>query len=307
MRLHRLLTYFTGLMTALTFASCQDPAAPAVAPGTPTPTPTTATRFRVKKLSQDLPNNSAKISSFNYDAQGRLSAVVAYQSPDSSAAQVERNTYRYDGQNRLIFHQRQVIAVPGSIFKPFSEQNQFSYDAAGNVSEIRYSLANYLLAAPNQTIVDLAFLNDAAALAYVVQLRYNATNQLIGSTKINYFQGNRGSITSVGEYAYSSDKLTSFNVVTTSTMSSAPPYRDEGSLRYDSKINPFYGVYVVPTYFGGVSTHFPNLNTLSRNNITNIGGVTFRHDYNAADLPTVRYTTIGDNAVETLRFEYESY
>ena len=83
--------------------------------------------------------------------------------------------------------------------------------------------------------------------------------------------------------------------------------RDEGSLRYDSKINPFYGVYIVPTYFGGVSTHFPNLNTLSRNNIINIGGVTFRHDYNAADLPTVRYTTIGDNAVETLRFEYESY
>ena len=305
MRPHRLLIGFTGLVIALTFASCQDPTAPAVTPGTPTPT--TATRFRVKTLSQDLPNNSAKISSFTYDAQGRLSAVVAYQSPDSSAAQVERNTYRYDGQNRLILHQRQVIAVPGSIFKPFSEQNQFSYDAAGNVTEIRYSLANYLLAAPNQTIVDLAFLNDATALAYVVQLRYNAANQLIGSTKINYFQGSRGSITSVGEYAYLSDKLTAFNVVTTSSTFSGSPTRDEGSLTYDTKINPFFGVYVVPTYFGGVSTNFPNLNTLSPNNITTIGGLTFRHEYNAADLPTVRYTTIGGNAVETLRFDYEIY
>lgn len=301
MRTTRLLTCLIGLVVAVTLESCQDPTAPSVTPGIST------TRFRVKSLFQDLPNMSAKISSFNYDAQGRLSSLVAYQSPDSTTAQIERNTYRYDAQDRLILHQRQIISVPSSIFKPFSEQNQFSYNAAGKVTEIRYSVSYYSLATPNQTIVDLATLNDATALGYVAQLRYNAANQLIGSTKVNYFQGSRGSITSIGEFAYSGDNLTSFNVVTTSSTSPSPPYRDQGGLTYDTKINPFYGLYVIPPYFGGVSTHFPNLNTLSRNNITNIGGVAYRYDYNAANLPTIRYTTIADQAVETLRFEYESY
>jgi len=105
---------------------------------------------------------------------------------------------------------------------------------------------------------------------------------------------------------------------------------------HDDKVNPFYGVYVIPapyfdrlinvesspgsphTYFGGVD----NVLNLSQNNVltqvsvsNSTGGSTpfvdttsYQYEYNAANLPTVRRTLNASNVtVETLRFEYESY
>lgn len=298
MNVNRLLAYLTVLLPLVTFNACQDHQLSPTTPGSG------STRLRVKSLSEELLNNAVKITTFNYDSQGRLSSLLAYQSPDSARAQVERNTYQYNAQNRLILHQRQVITRPGSVLVPFSEQNQFSYNATGQVAEIRYSARFGSSTNNNQTIVDLATLNDISSLQIVVQLRYNALNQLVSSTRANYFQGNLTSLASTNEYGYSGDNLSSISVTTTGNF---PTTREQNSLTYDAKINPFYGVYVIPTYFGGVSTNFPNLNTLSRNNITNLGGLTYRYEYNAADLPTARYTAISGRPTQTLRLDYEAY
>ena len=50
----------------------------------------------------------------------------------------------------------------------------------------------------------------------------------------------------------------------------------------------------------------PIVHTLSPNNVLTIGGLTYRYEYNEANLPTVRYT-YSDKLVETLRFSYEPY
>ena len=298
----RLLTFLIGVALVTGLDACQDHRAPSITPGS------TATRLRVRSLSQDLLNNAVKITTFRYDAQGRLSSLVAYQSPDSTTAQVERSTYQYDAQNRLILHQRQVTTRPGAVFGPVSDQNRFIYNAAGKVSEIRYSSSILLRTSPSLTVVDLAVLNSNNALVYVANPRYNAANQLIGSTTVNYFDGSLGGLTFDNEFSFTGDNLTFVTTTSTSRPPVGPPFinRQQNSLTYDNRVNPFYGVYVIPNYFGGISTVFPNLNTLSPSNITSIGGVTYRYEYNSANLPTVRFT-VTDKVAETLRFEYEAY
>ena len=298
MRSTRLLTCMVGLSALVTLNACQDHRLSAVPPGSP------ASRLRVKSLSEDYPNNQAKRTLFSYDGQGRLSSALAFLSPDSTTAQVERNTYQYNAQNRLSLHQRQVITRPGAILGPFSEQEQLSYNAAGQLVEVRYSYS--FGQAPGQTKVDLAVLNNPGTLQSVISTRYNSANQLIGSTKSNYFQG-RVSNETVSEYTYSGDNVTFANLSTAFyNPLNVPVNRQQISLAYDTRVNPFYGVNVVPDYFGVVTPFFPNLTTFSRNNITVTGGLTYRYEYNAADLPTVRYT-INDRVAQTLRFEYESY
>lgn len=298
MRTTRLFACLVGFSALVTFNACQDHL-PTVPPGSP------AGRLRVKSLAEELPGNQIKLTTFAYDAQGRLSASLTYQSPDSATAQVERNTYQYNAQNQLSQHQRQAITRPGAVFAPFVEQYQFTYNGAGQVADIRYS--SVFGTAPGQTIVDPSLLNNPNALVYTAQSRYNAANRLTGSTRLGY---SRGAVSNedISEYSYTGDNVTVVNSTKTFFNSTGGPTtsRQQIDLTYDAKANPFYGVYVIPNYFGTITTNFPNLTTFSRNNITGTGGVTYRYDYNADDLPTARYT-ITDKVVQTLRFEYESY
>ncbi len=300
MRCNHLLACLLSITILVALQACQDHRLGLVSPGSST------VRLRVKSLTEQLSGSSAKVTAFTYDAQGRLSALLAYQSPDSSTAAIERSTFQYDVQNRLIRQQRQVITRPGALFGPIAEGHQFSYNSSGQVAEVRYLTSFYLFNSPGQTVVDLGVLNDPKALTDIATLRYNTANQLIGARRVNYFQGqpNPYDLVFTSEYSYSGDDLTFVKNVT--TQSGAAAGNEQNTLSYDAKINPFYGVYVIPKYFGGISNTFQNLNTLSPHNITNIGGVSYRYEYNASNLPTVRYT-VTDKVVETLRFEYESY
>lgn len=99
--------------------------------------------------------------------------------------------------------------------------------------------------------------------------------------------------------AYTSANITQETVTTNSFATSTT---QTNPITYDTAVNPFYGVYVIPGYYGGTT----NLNTTSPNNQTSYGGVKFQYEYNAANLPTVRYT-ITDKIAETLRYTYEAY
>lgn len=257
-------------------------------------------RLRVKSLSQSQPGNASRITSFAYDAQGKISSFIVYQSPDSTTTPVERNTYQYDAQNRLVRHQRQVSSPPGFIFGPFNEQNQFTYDAAGKLTELRYSTSNYKRTTPDQRLLDLAVLANDIALTDVVRYQYDGTGKLASSTLTNYFQGKVNPLFArASQYA-----LTGDNVTFVSTTTTGPNYSstETNQYVYDNNINPFYGIYVIPKFYGGTT----NINTFSRNNVVSVGGVSYRYEYNEAKLPTVRYT-ITDRVIETLRYEYEVY
>ncbi|RYF62541.1 MAG: hypothetical protein EOO39_30100 [Cytophagaceae bacterium] len=285
-----------GLLTQ----ACQDHMVNPAQPGAP------ALRLRVKSLSEDLPNNTAKITTFSYDSQGRLSGLVAYQTPDSSQANVERSTYQYDGQNRLVRQQRQLITRPNtaSLTAALVEAHQFTYNAASQVSEIRFLASYYQIVPPGVYVVDPSLLNSPNALSQLATLRYDQTGQLAGMTKVNYFQGSPALISTANTYSYAGKDLISANTV---TFQNGVQFSNvTNTLTYDTQTNPFYGSYVVGRYFGGIGDSFQNLSTLSPHNITKLDGVSYRYDYNSSGLPTVRYT-YSDKLIQTLRFTYESY
>lgn len=295
---------FSWIGLFLLIQACQptlpDPMAstPVTPPGAP------SARLRVKSITQELTANTTKVTTFSYDNQGRLSSLLAYQTPDSTVAAVERNTYQYDTQNRLIRQQRQLTTRPGSLFAPVASEHQFVYNTSGQVAEIRFASSSYMILPQTQTIIDLAVLNSPSALAYTVEPRYNVQGQVIGNRKAVYIQGQPSKFSFTSEYAYTGKNLTMVNTVSQSdnTLMST----DQNSLTYDDRTNPFYGLYVIPPYYGGISDYFMNVNTLSPNNLTRIGGVSYRYEYNTAGLPILRQT-FTDKLVETLHLAYESF
>lgn len=298
MNSNRLLLACTLVVSLLTQA-CQDHMLSPGQTGSP------ALRLRVKSLTEVLPNNASKITTFSYDNQGRLSSLLAYQTPDSTQANIERSTYQYDSQNRLIRQQRQLIVRPNTLYftGPVTDGHTFTYNAANQIAEIRY-LASFYAFTPGVLSYDPSVLNSPNALNQLATLRYDQSGQLAGSTKVSYFQGSPGLVSTNETYAYTNQDLTSSNSILfqTGTQISNATY----TLSYDSQTNPFYGSYVIGRYFGGIGDGFQNLNTLSPHNITSLGGVTYRYEYNASNLPTVRYTYT-DKLLQTLRFTYESY
>lgn len=294
----RLLLACTLAVSLLTQA-CQDHMLSPAQTGSP------ALRLRIKSLTEELPNNASKITTFSYDSQGRLSSLLAYQTPDSAQANIERSTYQYDGQNRLVRQQRQLIVRPNTInlTGPVTEAHLFSYNASNQVSEIRF-LASYYLLSRGIYSIDPSVLNSPNALYQVATLRYDPSGQLAGSTKTSYFEAKPALVVTNNTYTFTNKDLTAANTIT--FLSGAQISDVTNTLTYDSKTNPFYGSYIIGRYFGGISDGFQNLSTLSQHNITKLDGVSYQYEYNAANLPTVRYTYT-DKLIQTLRFTYESY
>jgi hypothetical protein len=299
---HTRLLIFCTLAAGLVSQACQNPQPGPADPGQPG---AREVRFRVKSLSEDLPDNAARITLFNYDNQNRLSSLLAYQTPDSLQANVERSTYQYDGQNRLIRQQRQLIVRPNTVFftAPLVEAHQFAYNTTNQVSEIQF-LSYYKPVAPGIYSVDPAVLNSPTTLTQLAMLHYDQRGQLVSLNKQNYFQGSPGLVATTNTYGYTDQNLTSASMVT--QVSGTQLSNISSTIAYDNQRNPFYGSYVIGRYFGGISDFFQNLSTLSPHNITKLDGVSYRYEYNAAGLPTVRYT-YSDKLVQTLRFTYEAY
>jgi hypothetical protein len=292
----RLLHCFAYLFLFVGFWGCTDHRIPVVTPG--------ASRLRVKTITQEGPNGTWKISAFKYDAQGRLSLIIGYQAPDSSTTPVENTVFQYDGQNRLTQARREVVRRSGSSPNPF-ELYTYGYNGDGLASGVGFSSSSM-----------------GAVTRWNASLLYNGGNRPVGGS--DFFDIPGVSISSNSSYVYTGNNITS--VTRTQRFVRDIPIISTGTTTYafDTNVNPFYGVFVIPkptllafppsaslndnTYFGGLSF----LTTLSQNNVLSItdagGGVTlYSYTYNAANLPTKRVTAAGNSVLETLYFEYENY
>lgn len=277
------------LLLIVVFAGCGDHRIPSITPGSG------VSRLRVKKITQDMPNNTAKVSLFRYDAQGRLGSIIAYQTPDSTVAPVENNVYQYDAQNRLTQLNR-TVAGAGFDYETY----KFSYNAAGQ-AWLGYSNANPIY-------------------VWSITPVYDADNRLTGSSKSISVPGVSARDNST--FTYTGNNLTFASITGSAVQKGAqlPSQTVNVTYTYDTGINPFYGVFVIPapfeyasppsgvfigsyTYFGGLS----NLLNLSQNNVLSTGANTYSYTYNSANLPTSRVTTSNGNVVETLHYEYEAY
>ncbi|AKD58494.1 hypothetical protein [Spirosoma radiotolerans] len=275
------------LLLVLVFAGCGDHRIPSITPGT--------SRLRVIKITQDMPNNMAKVSAFQYDAQGRLGAIIAYQTPDSTVAPVDNNVYTYDAQNRLIQLNR-TIRGNASGFETYT----FSYNASGQVG--------------------FGFRNSNPIYVWSITPVYDADNRVVGSSKS--FSVSGVSARENDTFRYTGNNLTSATIIGNANQKGFqfPEQTVNVTYTYDTGINPFYGVFVIPapaqyasppsggfigsyTYYGGLS----NLLNLSQNNVLSDGANTYTYTYNAANLPTSRTTTSNGNVTETLHYEYETY
>lgn len=292
MKTTRLLhIFFTYWLLCIGFWGCTDHRVPAVTPG--------ASRLRVKTITEDGPNGTSKVSAFRYDAQGRLSLIIGYQAPDSSTTPVENTVFQYDGQNRLTQARREVVRRAGSSPNPF-EVYTFGYNADGQASGLGFSSSNF-----------------GAVTRWTASLRYTGAPHAVGSSQ--FFDIPGVTITNNSSFTFTGNDLTT--VATTTTFVRGGTFTSTGTTTYvfDTKVNPFYGVFLIPdpanfayppsaslnnnTYFGGLQ----DVSLLSQHNIvsaTNASGTTtYAHTYNAADLPT-RLVTTGGN---TLNLAYENW
>ena len=311
------MRYLMGLLMAGALFACSDHRLPAVIPGVSTE------RLRVKSITHlsGLPDNQQKASLFGYDSQGRLSSIVAYVLPDSSQGPVERNTYQYDAQNRLIQHQR-AITRP-FFYKGTIERHLISYNSDGQVAEIRYFNDNDSPGTP--------------ILTFTATPQFTSSNKLQGYQRVlspTFLRSPPSDVLLKSELIltnimFTGDNLTAYHIQTISNdIGSFISITDsDQKLTYDNKINPFYGFYIIPeptgniinirerffltsTYYGGLN----NLLNLSRNNVLSEEAsnaptlTTYEYTYNAANLPTSRITHGPYSAVDQkIVYEYESY
>ncbi|MDB5239693.1 MAG: hypothetical protein JWP57_318 [Spirosoma sp.] len=313
----RLFTYLMLFMVGGLLSCSDHPIQSLVTPGS------TANRLRVKTLTEDLPNNQTKVSLFRYDVQGRLSQILAYQTPDSTVSAIEYSNYTYDQQNRLTGLRREAVQYPRPRDNQQNrvEQYIYTYNPAGQLTEINY------------------------VNGFRVGFSYNSSGQLVSSNRSFSDPIANISLSGSNSFIFTGNNLSTLNSNSFASLR-GPVFSSESVTTYthDHKVNPFYSVLVIPapskgfinlmtggpafpveTYFGGVD----NVLNLSRNNIlsevtnststqnfinptSSTLSTIYQYQYNAANLPTVRTktTTPALNStvtVETLRFEYESY
>lgn len=241
------------------------------------------------------------MSAFKYDAKGRLSLIVGYQTPDSSIAPIENTVFQYNDQNRLTQVQHAQVRRGSA-----SETYTLTYNGEGQVVGVQ---------------------NMPSTVSVTIQ--YNAANQPSTYTKGLNVSGltanGNGSFTFTGNNVTASTDL--FVVSRLGEPSSAPKYgwSANTTFAYDTKLNPFYGVFIIPapgvflpaagvgsfgpfyTYYGGIDNQL----NFSQNNVASAinGGVVtlYSYTYNAANLPTKRVTASGNSVLETLYFDYENY
>ncbi|WP_221393067.1 hypothetical protein [Dyadobacter sp. NIV53] len=259
--------------------------------------------LRVKNLTRILPdkNGITNISAFKYDNENRLISIISYQTPDSTAAAVGRTAFEYDGQNRLLI-------VRQSINPSVSETYRYGYNSNNQLAVIDYD-------AGNPEIYHITYKYNSNILeSSLREFDFNATLRFKNAINYTFTGQNLSGITSV---------QTIEKVIPTVTTFSA-------AFIYDDKINPFYGVFLVPapvlpskptsaqfnyyTYYGG----YDNLLTLSPHNMVSNSRstgeqITYSYIYNDAGYPTSRITLKKSNAQadslteETLLYEYETY
>ncbi|WP_165840870.1 hypothetical protein [Larkinella punicea] len=227
--------------------------------------------------------------------------MVTFQTPDSTVSPVETTVFAYNARNRLIEARRDISERTGSA--PFQyEIYTYTLNEAGQVVELRY--VN----------------NVSEDNIWLIKLQYNPDNRLKSSLKI--FETGGVSYRQTSTFIFTANNITSATI-NESLVRGSPLYdvTRTAVFTYDSKINPFYGLFVIPapftgrlsdphsgslsyyTYYGGVD----NLLNLSQNNMLSDGSTTYTYTYNSSNLPTSRIRATPYESTETLHYEYETY
>lgn len=261
-------------------------------------------QFRIKSLSRTSPDepNVKYVSSFKYDADGRLASIYTYQTPDSATSPTETSTYQYDSQNRVSQMDR-VLSKGGS------ERYAYTYNQAGKPDKIKYT-------GGTNDYYDLIFTYDPSSQLSASNRSFNFSNT------ISYLQDNA--------YVFTSGNLSKVTTTTTvvRTVPSSGTFNTE--FVYDDHPNPFLDAPVIPapskiatpsmgsfnyyTYYGGVD----NLLQLSKNNLLSattdaLSQITYAYTYNAQGLPESRTTSQKATPsspvfiLEVLEYGYEEY
>jgi hypothetical protein len=307
MKTSYLLRGLLGLLLTVGFLSCGDHLNPAVAPGS------VPEKMRIKTITQELPDVAGrkassiiKVSTFTYDGQGRLSTIATELSPDNTAGPVESTVFTYNAQNRLTQARRDIVSGYGAEPAPY-EIYTYTYNGTGQVSQLDYE--------NNQ--------GGGGVNDWLITFAYDVDNHLKSSKKSFGISGftyeDNSTYTFTGNNVTSITRTTKTTTVTTTTSTSTTTFT------YDTKTNPFYGIFVIPapfvlslsnpqggnlsyyTYYGGID----NLLNLSQNNLLNDGldsySTAYAYTYNGSNLPLTRTTTFQSEITETLTYAYESY
>ena len=302
MAISRVSKYVGCLLLVGVLSGCIDHRNPSITPGA------TDARLRVKTITEELPDNKSWISQLSYDGQGRLVSILAFQTPDSTVARVERTTYQYDGNNLLTQVQRRIVTRQP--LSPLSEETYtYTYNGTGQVASLAHAPSGRQLSFGSYSA-------DGKPSSYS---RPGSLSGLI--------------ISGGGSFTFTGSNLTMHSERLSVRRLGDPPsapdygYSFQRTFTYDDRINPFYGVFIIPapgvdpggafpgspnaftnTYYGGTD----NALTLSPNNVltqvtTNSNTIVYQYQYNVANLPTARAKTVDGVLAETLRFTYEGY
>ncbi|RYC69689.1 hypothetical protein [Spirosoma sordidisoli] len=302
MKTHELLSYLVLPLLVGWLAACNDHVNPSTLPGS------APGRLRVKTITRESPNNPTSVSAFQYDGQGRLVLIVGYFLPDSSAAPVENTVYQYNAQNQLTQVQRTTVRRGSG-----SETYTLNYNGAGQVSGLVHQ--------PSTFSLGLSYLPNGQPSGYSKGISVGGLS----------FNGGGG-------FTFTGFNLTqtteNYNVIRLGGPSIPVASRSSSTnYAYDDKINPFYGVFIIPapglfgpspvsgsfgpyyTLYGGVDNQLnlsQNNPTRKQENVTSssfVGDIqtTYTYTYNPSYQPISRVSTVSSAITETLTYTYELY
>ena len=295
MKKNILLSFSTLLLLLSIVLSCTDHFPPDPLPN----------HQRIKKITQTLPDEPGitYITNFSYTPQGdSLKQLQSYKVPDDPQGLypvVTRYSFRSGG---AVDVQRNFTSLfPGEFFG-------YLVNAEGKALQINYYNKQ----------------NDN----YLMFFTYNGS-QLESSRKT--FKFSSVSFEQKIWYFFAGNNLSSVKYETTLVKNIPSVTNSESQFTYDDKVNPFYGMLVIPASNVGAATPttgnfyqytfaagLDNFMHLSRNNVlseksSTLSETTYSYEYNADGLPTKRITmkknTPQDQpyVAETIIIEYETY
>ena len=260
-------------------------------------------RQRIKSLTQVLPETDGAtfVSSFAYNPQNQLEFIYSSPIPASIPGKRAITRYSYDSNKNI-----------SQVYRSFDdgvneETYQYTTGSFGQVSQLDY--------------------NGGGSDIYNMFFNFNGQQLNTSSRRFKF-----SSVSYIQDIVYHFTGLNLSSADYTTTVMRNVPATSSGTLAftYDDKMNPFFGMPVIPapngpprptsgnfnyyTFSGGLD----NLIYLNRNNVlsetsSSPSEKTYEYTYNSDGLPLTRITkrknTQQNQTVveETLAFEYETY
>ena len=240
------------------------------------------------------------------------------------------SNFTYNAQNQVEFIRSSPVpaSIPGK-----RATTHYSYDINKNISEVHRTF--------NDGPAEERYVYTIGSLGQITQLNYNGGGSEVYNMIFNYngqqLQNSSRRFTTSGisyrqdiVYHFGGQNLSSADYTTTLIRDIPSVGTSTLTFAYDDKINPFFGMPVIPapneapkpsmgnfnyyTFSGGLD----NLLYLNHNNVlsaksSTLAEINYQYTYNSDGLPltrnTIRKTTpqVQPLIEETLVFEYETY